>query len=84
MGKNIKESIHRCDVCQRYKIEHTKLIGLLQLLPIPLKIWEDISMNFVRGCLPKVVASQQYLLLLIDCLSVHILFHFLIHIRLLE
>lgn len=49
MRKKIKEFIRNCDVCQQQKSQQTKLVGLLQPLPIPQQIWEDISVDFVEG-----------------------------------
>jgi len=45
----IKEFIRGCDVCQRHKTENLTPRGLLQPLPIPERIWEDISMDFIDG-----------------------------------
>lgn len=38
-----------CDTCQRNKYSATTPYGLLQPLPIPNQIWEDISNYFIMG-----------------------------------
>lgn len=49
MRKQIKSFIRNCDICQRHKVEHLAPAGLLQPLPIPSQIWDDISMDFIEG-----------------------------------
>jgi len=44
--------VRACDVCQRQKYAATTPRGLLQPLPIPNGIWEDLSLDFMTG-LPK-------------------------------
>lgn len=52
MKKHIQDFIKSCDICQRHKYLATSPYGLLQPLPIPNKVWSDISMDFIMG-LPK-------------------------------
>jgi hypothetical protein len=45
----VKDYLKECDVCQRFKNDSMKPSGLLQPLPIPTRIWTDISMDFIEG-----------------------------------
>lgn len=47
MAKDIKEFIRACKPCQENKYSTHKPLGLLQSLPIPQQIWEDLSIDFV-------------------------------------
>lgn len=49
MKKDIKEMVANCQVCQKQKYETLAPAGLLQPLPIPTRIWTDISMDFIIG-----------------------------------
>ncbi|WVZ83054.1 hypothetical protein U9M48_030238, partial [Paspalum notatum var. saurae] len=44
--------VQACQVCQQAKIEHLRLPGLLQPLPVPEQSWATINMDFIEG-LPK-------------------------------
>lgn len=52
MQKSVREFVRACDICQRQKYAATTPGGLLQPLPIPNGIWEDLSLDFITG-LPK-------------------------------
>ena len=49
MRDDIKAHIRICEVCQQQKVEQLSPAGLLQPLPIPNQVWEDISMDFIDG-----------------------------------
>ena len=67
MKKDIQQYVHSCPVCQQNKYEELSLGGLLQPLPIPHQIWEDVSMDFIER-LPRSEAWDT-ILVVVDRLS---------------
>nr|GEY27471.1 Ty3/gypsy retrotransposon protein [Tanacetum cinerariifolium] len=65
--ERVKRFIRECSVCQRYKHDSMKPARLLQPLPVPERIWENMSMDFVEG-LPN---SQRFTvaMVMVDRLS---------------
>ncbi|GAU16969.1 hypothetical protein TSUD_37270 [Trifolium subterraneum] len=67
MKSTVQEFVKACDTCQRQKYLTSSPGGLLQPLPIPDRIWEDISIDFITG-LPK-SRGNEAILVIVDRLS---------------
>lgn len=52
MVKHVTEFVAACAICQKNKYDTRAPAGLLTPLPIPSRIWDDISMDFITG-LPR-------------------------------
>ena len=61
MKKQVQQFVTTYETCPRNKHETTSPTGLLQPLPIPDQVWEDITMDFIEG-LPK---SKGYNIILV-------------------
>ena len=49
MSKEVKDFIKTCDTCQRCKSHTTSPAGLLQPLPTPEMVWEEVSTDFIES-----------------------------------
>ena len=49
MKADIRQFVAQCAICQQNKYSNLSPVGLLQPLPIPEKIWDDISMDFIEA-----------------------------------
>lgn len=49
---DVKKYVSQCEIFQRVKNDSRRPSALLQPLPIPERIWEDITMDFIEG-LPR-------------------------------
>jgi IS30 family transposase len=57
-----------CDTCQRVKVEHQRLVGLLQPPKIPEWKWDEIGMDFKVG-LPRTQAGYDSIWVIVDRLT---------------
>jgi len=53
MQQDIRHHVQNCLLCQQTKHTTTSPAGLLQPLPIPNQIWEDVAMDFITGLPPS-------------------------------
>lgn len=49
MKSEVREYVLQCDVFQCVKSDSRRSSGILQPLPIPEQIWEDVTMDFIEG-----------------------------------
>jgi hypothetical protein len=49
MHKDVKQFVNSCNTCQYNKYNTHSPYGLLQPLPLPEQVWEDISMDFITN-----------------------------------
>ncbi|PNX94328.1 Ty3/gypsy retrotransposon protein, partial [Trifolium pratense] len=67
MRNDVTHFVKSCSICQQTKPANHSPYGLLQPLPIPEKVWEDISLDFIVG-LPS-VQSHTVIFVVVDRLS---------------
>jgi hypothetical protein len=63
----MKNYVAFCDVCQHTKNETLSPTGLLQHLPIPCQVWDDITLDFIEGLPPS--NGKTSILVVVDKLS---------------
>nr|GFD14777.1 retrotransposon protein, putative, Ty3-gypsy subclass [Tanacetum cinerariifolium] len=68
MKRDVATFVSRCLICQQVKIEHQRASGLLQPLDIPIRKWDEISMDFVTG-LPRTQRRHDAIWVVVDCLT---------------
>ena len=64
----VETYVGQCNSCQRNKGAHQKPAGKLQPLPIPGKLWESISMDFITH-LPETTRGHTSIFVVVDRLS---------------
>jgi len=65
MGDEIRTFVRNCDSCSSNKAWRTRRQGFLKPLPIPDRVWSEISIDFVtdlpklKGCTTIVVVTNR-------------------------
>ncbi|WVZ17903.1 hypothetical protein V8G54_010885 [Vigna mungo] len=67
MQQRIRKFVRECQIFQQAKVQQALPAGLLQPLPIPVHVWDDIAMDFIT-CLP-VSHGYSTIMVVIDRLS---------------
>ena len=67
LTQDVWSFVRNCKVCQASKYDIAAYPGLLQPLPVPSKVWIDISMDFIIG-LPK-SHGKEVIFVVVDRLS---------------
>jgi hypothetical protein len=68
MKKEVVNFIARCIECQKVKIEHKHLVGLLQPMPLPEWKWEVVTMDFITK-LPRTAKKHDSIMVVVDKLK---------------
>jgi hypothetical protein len=68
MKCEIAHFVSECDTTRKVKADYVKPGGLLQLLSIPDRKWDDISMNFIVG-LPLAACRFDLISVIMDRLT---------------
>ena len=67
MKKAVRKFVRECQICQKNKPDLSAFPGLLQPLPIPERVWSDVSIDFIEG-LPK-SEGKEVIMVVVDRLS---------------
>ncbi|KAL0430941.1 UNVERIFIED_CONTAM: Transposon Tf2-11 polyprotein [Sesamum radiatum] len=67
MRDDVETYVRTCLICQQDIVDHQKKAGLLQSLPIPMRPWESVSMDYISE-LSK-VGDLSSIIVVVDRLS---------------
>uniref|UniRef100_A0A8C5LR95 Gypsy retrotransposon integrase-like protein 1 n=1 Tax=Leptobrachium leishanense TaxID=445787 RepID=A0A8C5LR95_9ANUR len=64
---DVQKYVKTCDTCNRCKVPRTKVTGLLQPLPVPLRPWSSVSVDFIVDLPPS--RKHTTIMVVVDRLS---------------
>jgi transposase InsO family protein len=65
MSVDIREYVTTCSICQNNAIPRHKPYGQLNPLPIPLRPWEEVSLDFITHLPPSYIGTQEFTAILV-------------------
>lgn len=68
MKRDVGRYVENCLTCLQVKTNHQKLGGEVQSLPIPVRKWDEITMDFVTK-LPRTSREHDYIWVVVDLLT---------------
>jgi hypothetical protein len=74
LSQDVRKFLRNCDVCGRTAVWREKRRGLLKPLPIPERIWNEISMDFITGLPPSGPDQADSIMVITDRLSKSVIF----------
>ncbi|GJW49776.1 transposon ty3-I gag-pol polyprotein, partial [Tanacetum coccineum] len=77
LKKMVKQWVRDCDICQRQKPDLSAYPGLIQPLPIPERIWVEVTMDFIEKLLTS--NGKSVIMVVVDMLTKYAHFMALSH-----
>jgi hypothetical protein len=73
LDEDVRRFIRNCDICGRSTVWREKQRGLLKPLPVPDRIWSEISIDFIVGLPPTNSNGTTNLMVITDRLSKNVI-----------
>ena len=74
LSQDVRRFLHNCDVCGRKSVWRQQKKGLLKPLPIPDRMWAEISVDFITGVPPSKRSGAPTIMVITDRLFKGVIF----------
>lgn len=74
LSQDVRQFLKNCDVCGRTAVWREKRKGLLKPLPIPDRMWSELSVDFVTGVPPSGPTSATNIMVITDRLFKNVIY----------